>query len=291
MFSATVVASVVAITSAARAQATAPSPATAKPPASAAASRAPSELRISLPVDIAVTAVGAATWLVSDLLKSHLAPLACRWCEANALDTAARDHLRWTDHGGAAVTLSNVGAYAAAPLVSAGLLAVAAAEQGDARRIGIDLLLTAEAVTLAANLDQLVKYTVGRQRPYAHAGVPNPDTRQGADDVNLSFYSAHTSITFSIAAAAGTVARLRRSRWAPAIYIAGAAVGAATAYLRIAADQHYLTDVVTGAAVGSAVGVGVPLLHRPRDRSTATSLVVEPLTIAGSHGLGCTVLW
>ena len=260
--------------------------------ASPARAEAAGELRVSLPIDISVTAGAATVWLVSDLLKSQLAPLACRWCEANALDTAVRDHLRWTDHGGAAVTLSNVGAYAVAPLVSAGLLAVAAAEQGDARRIGVDLLITAEAVALAGTLNQLVKYTAGRQRPYAHAGVPNPDTRQGADDANLSFYSAHTSVTFSIATAAGTVARLHRSRWAPVIYIAGAAIGTATAYLRIAADQHYLTDVVTGAVVGSTVGIVVPYwFHRPREWNGGPSVVVAPMAIAGSRGLGCTLVW
>jgi membrane-associated phospholipid phosphatase len=203
-----------------------------------------------------------------------------------------RDHLRWTEHGGAAVTLSNVGAYAVAPLVSGGLLLVAAGEQGEPRRIGVDLLITAEAVALAGTLNQLVKYTVGRQRPYAHAGVPNPDTRQGPDDANLSFYSAHTSVTFSLAAAAGTVARLRGSRWAPVIYIAGAAIGATTAYLRIAADQHYLTDVVTGAVVGTTVGIVVPYyFHRPRDWPARTSFIVAPMTIAGGRGFGCTLIW
>src|SRR5439155_20480239 len=57
----------------------------ASPPARAEAA---GDLRVSLPVDISVTAGAATVWLASDLLKSQLAPLACRWCEANALDTA-----------------------------------------------------------------------------------------------------------------------------------------------------------------------------------------------------------
>jgi len=252
----------------------------------------PAELRVSLPVDISITASAAAVWIASDVLKSHLAPLACRWCESNALDTAVRDHLRWTDHGGAAISLSNAGAFAVAPLVGAGLLAVSAAQQGGAHQVWVDLLIAAEAVALSGDLNQLVKYAVGRQRPYAHAAIPNPDTGQGADDANLSFYSAHASVTFSIAAAAGTVARLRGYRWAPVIYVVGAAVGALTAYLRIAADQHYLTDVVTGAVVASAVGAGVPyLFHRPLDGRAGQSFVVAPMMIAGSRGFGCTLIW
>jgi membrane-associated phospholipid phosphatase len=37
-------------------------------------------------------------------------------------------------------------------------------------------------------------------------------------------------------------------------------VKAATGYLRIAADRHYATDVLAGAAVGTGVGLGWPLL-------------------------------
>ncbi len=248
---------------------------------------APTALRVSLPVDLSITAGAAALWLGSELLKGQLAPEACRWCASNPIDTAVRDHLRWTVHGGAAVTLSNAGAFAVAPLVGAGILVVSAAQQGGARQAWVDLLITAEAVALAGDLNQLVKYSVGRQRPYARAGVPNPDTRQGADDANLSFYSGHTSITFSIAAAAGTVARLRGYRWAPVIYVAGAAIAAGTAYMRIAADQHYLTDVLTGAVVGSAVGAGVPWLHRPGSAARSLAFVPAPLPwlVAGGGGL------
>lgn len=268
------------------------SPARAQPAETAPAP--PPGVRVSLPVDVSITASAAALWIASEALKSHLAPLACRWCESNPLDTAVRDHLRWTAHGAAAVTLGNAGAFVVAPLVGAGLLAVSAAQHGDAGQVWVDLLVTAEAVALSGDLNQLVKYAVGRQRPYAHAGVPNPDTGPGADDANLSFYSAHTSITFSIAAAAGTVARLRGYRWAPVIYVAGAAVGAATAYLRIAADQHYLTDVVTGAVVGSAVGAGVPyFFHRAPSGAgaTASSFTLAPAAIAGGRGVSCALAW
>jgi membrane-associated phospholipid phosphatase len=251
------------------------------------------DLRYSLPVDLSITAAAAGAWIASEALKSQLAPLTCRWCSSNALDGAVRTHLRWTVHGGAAVTISNAGAYAIAPLVALGGLALSAVHERRARDAGIDLLIAAEAVVLAGDLSQAVKYVVGRQRPYARAGVPNPDTSQGADDSNLSFFSGHTSFTFAIAAAAGTVAHLRGYRWARAIYVAGAAIGAATAYLRIAADQHYLTDVVTGAVVGSAVGAGVPWLHRPDAPAKAFALVPAPLPwpVAGGGGLGLAAIW
>jgi len=47
-----------------------------------------------------------------------------------------------------------------------------------------------------------------------------------------------------------------------AISCAGAyAVAATTGTFRIAGDVHYLTDVAAGAALGTLVGYGIPLLH------------------------------
>jgi membrane-associated phospholipid phosphatase len=40
-------------------------------------------------------------------------------------------------------------------------------------------------------------------------------------------------------------------------------LAAATGYLRIAADRHYFTDVLAGAALGAGAGLTVPyLMHR-----------------------------
>jgi len=43
----------------------------------------------------------------------------------------------------------------------------------------------------------------------------------------------------------------------PFIWGTGLAIAATTGYLSIAADRHYLTDVITAAAVGSAFGFGI----------------------------------
>ncbi len=272
-------------------------------PASRAANRPSAragDLHYALPIDMTVTVAATVVWGGTEALKSQLAPLACRWCESNALDSGVRSSLRWTDHGGAAVTASNLGAYLIAPLAGFGLLALSAVHEGEARNIPIDFLIVAEAVALSGTFSQLVKFTVGRQRPYARAGLPNPDSRQGRDDANLSFFSGHTNVTFAIAAASGTVGMMRGYRWAPVVYIVGGVIGAATAYFRIAADQHYFTDVLTGAMVGSAAGVAIPYyLHRPRSAAGArasggprnVTLIVTPWSVAGAGGLGCTAVW
>jgi membrane-associated phospholipid phosphatase len=252
------------------------------------------DLPYSLPMDVSITSVALVTWTGSEALKAHFAPLQCRWCQANALDSGVRTSLRWTDHGSAAVTASDVAAYVVAPLVGLGLSALAAAHEGHARNVLVDFLLTAEAVATAGNISQLVKFSVGRQRPYAHAGIANPDRAQGPADANLSFVSGHTNFTFALTAAAGTIGRMRGYRWATAIYVAGGLIAATTGYFRIAADEHYFTDVLTGAVVGTAVGAGVPyLFHQPRKPAGegGVRFALVPLSIPGGSGLGCTAVW
>jgi len=222
------------------------------------------ELSVSLFTDTVITADAMFVWLGTEYGKATIAPRSCHWCDSPAPpDRWARNALLWSDPH-AAILPSNLGALVVAPVTAAGLLALAAAHEQRLSNVGVDILLVAQATALAGTLNQLTKFAVARRRPFAAAGLPDPDTRQGPGDFNLSFYSGHTSLAFSLAASAGTVATLRRYRWARAIWIAGGVIGAATAYLRIAADQHYLTDVLTGALMGTAVGVGVPVLfHRP----------------------------
>jgi membrane-associated phospholipid phosphatase len=81
----------------------------------------------------------------------------------------------------------------------------------------------------------------------------------------LSFYSGHTALAFSLATATSTVARLRGERGAPWVLGLGLGAGVTVGWLAIADDKHYLTDVMLGAVIGSAIGWSVPwLLHRSR---------------------------
>lgn len=143
----------------------------------------------------------------------------------------------------------------------------------------MDLLLVLEAAGIAVDLNQVAKFAVGRQRPFVRYG--DPDRARDPDD-NLSFYSSHTGLAFSLAASAGTVSSLRGYRCAPWVWAVGMSLAALTAYLRVASDEHYLTDVVAGAAVGTAVGIAVPrLLHgrEPHGVSGQRTVVALPLGV------------
>ncbi len=223
-------------------------------------------LRYDLRLDIPLTSAAFAAWVGSELFKAELAPDRCRWCESQSFDEGARSRLRWSNTE-AAYRTSNWLGFGLVPLGTAAGMALLASHAGAREGIGVDLLVIAQAAFLTAGLNQVVKYTVGRERPFVHAldAQNKPRTKHPADN-NLSFYSAHASISFSVVVAAGTVATMRGYRGAPFIWAIGLPLAALTGYLRIAADRHYLSDVLVGTVVGSTVGFLAPfLMHSPRD--------------------------
>jgi membrane-associated phospholipid phosphatase len=232
--------------------------------APAAADPADGDLPYNPTIELPLTAAGIVAYILSDtVFKAELAPETCRWCAPGGLDDAVRDALVWDDPHAAAVA-SNWTGHAGVPIVVLG--AMAFERHGGARMRGlvVDSLVIIEAVTIASDLNQIVKMAVGRERPFVHA-LPEGDkpSTDNPPDNNLSFYSGHTTWTFAFATAAGTIASRRGYRSAPVVWGAGLALAATTGYLRIAGDKHYLTDVLTGAATGAAIGWAVPaLLHR-----------------------------
>jgi membrane-associated phospholipid phosphatase len=248
-------------------------------------------LRTDWTVDGVVTGAAAGVWGGSQLLASHLAASTCRWCDPGSLDSSVRSALRWNDTSAAGL-LSNLDAFAFVPLASVGLLTLGAAHDDRLGEMWGNALVIAEAVALSGALNQVIKFSVGRERPDVHA-LPPPEkalTSNPADN-NTSFYSGHTSFAFSLAVASGTVASMQHYRLAWAVWAAGLAGAATVGYFRIAADRHYFTDVLTGAVAGSGIGFAVPyVFHRSATRESAGRLTVVPAPGGGAAILFATSL-
>jgi membrane-associated phospholipid phosphatase len=202
--------------------------------------------------------VGFGLYLSSETFaKNTLSPDHCRWCTPPGFDRSVHDHLVWGNPK-QADTLSGVTAFALTPLVALGTVLGSAFQHDErAKFFADDLLTVAEAGVYGQLVVQALKFSVARQRPYAfdHSGVYAPGTED-----NVSFVSGHSALAFSLATAAGSVAQRRHLWYAPAVWAVGLGLATTTAYLRIAADKHYLSDVIAGGAIGAAAGLGLPRL-------------------------------
>jgi membrane-associated phospholipid phosphatase len=239
--------------------------------APAPAAERPTPVTVDWAVDGGVVAGALALSLGLELAKDDLAPASCRWCEPPALDVRARDAAVWSSPLDAK-TVSDVMVVA----VPAGVALYDRLAVGSNRAALPDLLLVAEAMALSGLVAQGTKLVAARRRPYAVYGtLPS----EGADD-DLSFYSGHTTVAFSAAAAGGMLAQLRGDPGWPWVYGVGFTLAGATGWFRMGADKHWLTDVLTGAATGTAIGLAVPWLHRRRPGQRAVRLSIVPGGVA-----------
>ena len=95
---------------------------------------------------------------------------------------------------------------------------------------------------------------------------------------HVSFWSGHTSVVFAETFACGIVAHERGYKLEPAIWATGLSIGVITGYLRLAVDEHYLSDVVFGAVIGTVFGIAVPYLFH------GSSLERDPDPVTRSGG-------
>lgn len=211
-------------------------------------------------VDGPLTAAIWAGWFGTEALKGAIGPAECRWCTPSALDWSARNAVVWSETKAPRV-VSDILLFGVAPLAA---VATTYGLGQVAQRPGEflwDILLIVEAAGTAAALTQLVKFAVARQRPFAHALRLEDALEPVPVDANLSFFSGHSSFTFALAAATATVAHMRKRPYAWVAWAVGLPIATFTAYLRMAGDKHYLTDVAVGSGVGLLTGVLVPAVH------------------------------
>ncbi|WP_369946333.1 phosphatase PAP2 family protein [Vitiosangium sp. GDMCC 1.1324] len=267
-------------------------------PASQKASDAPTlhELNFSWTRDGLITGIGGLLWLSSEtVFKDELAPKTCRWCDRaedgtdtlNGLDRWGRGLAAETPEGRKRWdTWSNVADFAVLPVgLLGGQYLLASGSGAPARYFAEDATIIVESFVVSQVVNQAVKFAAGRERPFVH--VLPEDQKPLTDhptDNNLSFYSGHTAMAFSLVTAAGTVSELRgyKNRWL--IWAVGLPVAASVGLMRMGADKHYLTDVLVGAAAGSLFGVGMPLLLHKREDPTQTQGTGVSMQMSGGLG-------
>ncbi len=110
-------------------------------------------------------------------------------------------------------------------------------------------LIAGESYLMTFMISRLCKYSAGRERPNNN-GTTNPHQWSGPFFKGNSFISGHTSATFSVALVFAY--RFLETTWVPVVSYTMATL---CGLQRIYNNKHWASDVLMGAAVGTATGL------------------------------------
>jgi membrane-associated phospholipid phosphatase len=235
----------------------------------------------------------------------------CHWCDVDAVGVDRLNklddwglNLRWGDGTGNATKVAD-GLSWATLVTSVMVPAYFAGRTSEGGRFARNFAIISFAAFSADAITSLVKVAAARERPYSYrltkAGDPGP--RPGS--AYRSFFSGHTSVAF-----ASTFVGSRLMDLYPAMR-EGKSTGnrgvkkwllwtspVLTAYLRIAADKHFVTDVLVGAGTGFLVGGYVAAHVKPgippdRRGKQAAGLELTPtmVSVGQSVAPGMSLSW
>jgi membrane-associated phospholipid phosphatase len=152
-------------------------------------------------------------------------------------------------------------------------------------------LIDAEAIAVASALQGAATFFGGRERPYGqNCGGELKDQSIDCQTPSRyrSFFSGHSTISFTSAAlicAHHESLDLFETAADPITCAAGFAAAATVATLRVVGDMHYLSDVLTGALIGTSVGLGIPLLHHYHKWGFGTSASLQMRLVPAPDGV------
>ena len=125
-------------------------------------------------------------------------------------------------------------------------------------------VMYAETLLIANGVKELTKLAVNRTRPYMYydAGTfPKDDVKDG--DWANSFPSGHSTMAFASATFTSyTFCKyFPDSAWRIPVVAGSYAMAGGVAVLRLSSGNHFMSDVLAGAAIGTLTGFLVPYLH------------------------------
>lgn len=227
--------------------------------------------------DVWVPPVGTAVVLA--VLEFGVAPPEePRWVGRNGFDDGIRDALKaGSPSGRNSAALASDALFGALGATLVADRAVYRDKYPFIRSLGSDLtwFFSDSIVTRAT------KVSAGRQRPFVRSCSANPNYSTGCDagrDRNASFFSGHASSTATLA---GLLCNRHRDllSWDGLWCVGGIGGTAATGVLRITADNHWATDVITGWSFGAVFGFILPIYVWPA--FGATEAAEQPTSMTG----------
>ena len=125
-----------------------------------------------------------------------------------------------------------------------------------------DAVIVAQAVAGSLTLSVLTNTSTRRPRPHVY-GDQSPLEDRTSGKASLSFFSGHTATAFAAAVSVFETLRRRHPGRATNYVVLGVGlgVGVLVGSARLLSGQHFPTDVLVGACVGTSLGLLVPALH------------------------------
>lgn len=245
----------------------------------------PYTLRLDL--DLPLLALGTALWGGSSFIGGAGAPPP--WCGSdttpacdrngvNALDRLAFDRSDESMRIAANVLVGVVpGAFTLLDILDTGVT--------HWRGWLTDAVIITEAVVWSGAMQDVVRRATRRPRPYMYTPGLNPSQRNGPE-ADFSFFSGHTSNLFAMTTAAAFTYHLRHpgGKWRWLVWTTAFAGASVEPVLRVLAGDHFPTDVIVGAIVGTSAGFLFPALHRRKIPITITSSSSPTQTTVGVAG-------
>ncbi len=157
-----------------------------------------------------------------------------------------------------------------------------------------------ESIMVSGVITKSLKAAFGRARPRVDSlDAWNVEYLRRAGNDYEAFPSGHTSAAFAFAAAVTSEVARRAPERARLVGTATFALAGVTAWSRMHADAHWLSDVTMGAAIGMASGWAVTRWHATRpgnafDRVLLPRRRFVPFVSNAPHGrtvVGATLAW
>ncbi|HWE30334.1 MAG TPA: phosphatase PAP2 family protein, partial [Polyangia bacterium] len=222
---------------------------------------------LRLDVDLSLLILGTTLWGGTSVIGGSGAPppwcgtMSTPACDRNGVN--ALDRLAFGLFDPSARTAADAVAY----VVPAAFTVLDVVDAGIKHWRGwlVDAVVITEAVVWTGAAQDIVRRATRRPRPYMYTPGLNPSAREGAE-ADFSFFSGHTSNTFAMVTAAAFTYTLRHphSKWRWLVWSLAVAGETTEPVLRVLAGDHFPTDCIVGALVGTSAGILFPALHRRR---------------------------
>jgi membrane-associated phospholipid phosphatase len=267
---------------------------TAEPKRKDNSNRSPFEVNLALDLGLTFGSM-VVLYLPRHLVEGTIEPscgLACDPLDVNWLDRKVVGN-----RSEAAGLVSDIGAgtVVALPLLLGAIDTLVTRPEDGWLGYGKDVLILVETLSFTMGATTTVKLLVQRPRPYVYDSTVNDEDKLDAYS-SLSFPSAHTSYSFSMATAYSYL-YMKRHPDSPVVipmWIGTYALASTVAILRTEAGDHFYTDVIAGAVLGIGLGLLIPWLHErqtgnPDPGESGSRVSVTPAVTPGGFGLALTI--